>query len=226
MKLSTIGMSANSNVLDNKININLNATIDPYQYKLGRSGIDSHDKTIYKEFRVNRYAWDAGKIGRVTSASLAFSTNLSKKGKEKDKETRDKIAKSNATQADKDYLLKHPDTYVDFSIPWNLRLSYNISYSRSTGNGTVTQSANFSGDVSLSEKWKVTYSAGYDFVNRAFTQTNLGLNRDLHCWQMSVNWVPFGKFQSYVFNIGIKSSLLKDLKLNRTRSFIDSQQGY
>jgi len=226
MKLSTIGMSANSNVLDNKININLSATVDPYQYKLGRSGVDSHDQPIYKEFRVSRYAWDAGKIGRVTSASFAFSTNLSKKGKEKDKETRDKIAKSNASQADKDYLLKHPDTYVDFTVPWNLRLSYNVNYSRSIGPATVTQSANFSGDVSLSEKWKVTYSAGYDFVNRAFTQTTLTLNRDLHCWQMNVSWVPFGKFQSYTFNIGIKSSLLKDLKLNRTRSFIDSQQGY
>lgn len=226
MKLSAIGISANSNILDNKINVNLSATLDPYEYRLGRYGVDTHDQPIYKEFRINHYAWDAGKLGRITNASLAFSTNLSKKGQEKDKALRDKVAKSNAPQADKEFLLKHPDTYVDFSVPWNLRLSYNISYSRTIGPATVTQSANFSGDVSLSEKWKVTYSAGYDFVNRAFTMTTLGLARDLHCWQMNVNWVPFGKFQSYVFNIGIKSSLLKDLKLNRTRSFIDSQQGY
>ena len=165
-------------------------------------------------------------VGRITSATMACSTNLNPKGQKKDNENRDKIGKSNASQADKEYLMKHPDMYVDFTIPWDLRLSYNVAYSRTTGKAAVTQSANFSGNVSLSEKWKITYSAGYDFVNRAITMTTLGLNRDLHCWQMSLYWVPFGKFQSYTFNIGIKSSMLKDLKLNRTRNFPDSQQGY
>jgi len=214
-------------VLDNKININLSATLDPYQYWHVRNGVDANDQPVYTIVRVSRYAWNAGNIGKITSASLAFGTNLNPKGQKKDNNIRDKVAKSNASQADKDYLLKHPDTYIDFSIPWNLRLSYNVSYSNSNPNiaASVTQSARFTGDFSLSEKWKITYSSGYDFVNKQFTQTNLGLNRDLHCWQMSLNWVPFGKFQSYTFNIGIKSSLLKDLKLNRTRSFVDSGQG-
>jgi hypothetical protein len=34
--------------------------------------------------------------------------------------------------------------------------------------------------------------------------------------------VPFGRFQSYSFTIGIKSALLRDLKLDRTRSFVDN----
>jgi hypothetical protein len=226
-KLAPISISANSNVLDNKINVNVSATLDPYQYWHVRSGVNSvTDQPVYSVLRVSRYAWNAGGVGRITSASLAFSTNLNPKGQKKDTQLRDKVANANATQADKEYLLRNPDTYVDFSIPWNLRLSYNVSYSRSTGAATVTQGARFSGDVSLSQKWKITYSAGYDFVSKQITQTNLSLTRDLHCWQMSLNWVPFGKFQSYTFNIGIKSSLLKDLKLNRTRSFIDSQAGY
>ncbi|MBS1508130.1 MAG: LPS-assembly protein LptD [Bacteroidetes bacterium] len=225
-KLAPISISANSNVLDNKINVNVSATLDPYQYWNVRSGVNANDQPVYSVLRVSRYSWNAGSFGRITSATLAFSTNLNPKGQKKDTQMREKVGKANASQADKDYLLRNPDTYVDFSIPWNLRISYNVSYSRSTGAATVTQGARFNGDVSLSEKWKVTYSSGYDFVNQQFTQTNLGLSRDLHCWQMSLNWVPFGKWQSYTFNIGIKSSLLKDLKLNRTRSFIDSQQGY
>ncbi len=226
-KLAPISLSANSNILNNKINVNASGTLDPYQYWNVRNGIGANDQPVYTVLRVSRYAWNAGNIGRITSASFAFSTNLSPKGQKKDADTRDKIAKSNATQADKDYLLKHPETYIDFNIPWNLRLSYNLSYARPVvGAATITQAATFSGDVSLSTKWKVTYNAGYDFKAGQFTQTNLGLNRDLHCWQMSLNWVPFGKFQSYTFSIGIKSALLKDLKLNRTRSFIDSQQGF
>lgn len=226
-KLSTIGISANSNILDNKVSINMSSTLDPYQYWTVNSGVDPKtDLPLKSKLRVSRYAWQAGGVGKITSATLAFSTNLNPKGQKKDIDTKDKVAKSNASQADKEYLLKHPDTYIDFTIPWNLRLSYNVSYTNSNPNSaaSIIQSTQFSGDISLSEKWKVTYSSNYDFVKHQLGQTSLGLNRDLHCWQMSLNWIPFGKFQSYTFNIGIKSSLLKDLKLNRTRSFIDSQQ--
>ena len=224
-KLAPISISANSNVLDNKININLSGTLDPYQYWKVKNGFDANDQQLYTILRVSRYAWNAGSLGRITSASLAFGTNLNPKGQKKDSEMREKVGKSNATQADKDYLLKHPDSYVDFSIPWNLRLSYNVSYSNANPNAkaTITQAAQFSGDFSLSEKWKITYSSSYDFIQHQLGQTIFNLSRDLHCWQMTLSWVPFGKFQSYTFNIGIKSSLLKDLKLNRTRSFVDSQ---
>ena len=64
--------------------------------------------------------------------------------------------------------------------------------------------------------------SGFDFQNKEFTQTRLGINRDLHCWQMSVNWIPFGRFQSYNVDIRVKSSILQDLKLSRRRSFVDS----
>lgn len=221
-KLAPISMSANSNILNNKINFNINASLDPYQYWNVISSINEKTGVVYREQRVSRYAWNAGKLGRITSASMNFSTNLSPKGQKKDGEMRDKVSKSSATEADKNYLLQHPDTYVDFNIPWNLRISYNINYSHSTGAATVTQSMTMSGDVSLSEKWKVTFNGGFDFQKNQFTTTNLGISRDLHCWQVNLNWVPFGQFQSYTFNIGIKSSLLKDLKLNRTRSFFDT----
>jgi hypothetical protein len=226
-KLAAISISANSNVLDNKININLSGFLDPYQYWTV-STLDEKGEQKSIVVRKDLYAWNAGKLGRITQASLAFGTNLNPKGQKKDSEMREKVGKSNASQADKDYLLKNPNSYVDFSIPWNLRLSYNVSYSNSNplAKPSITQAAQFSGDFSLSEKWKITYSSSYDFVQHQIGQTIFTLNRDLHCWQMSLNWVPFGKFQSYTFNIGIKSSLLKDLKLNRTRSFVDSQGGY
>ena len=33
----------------------------------------------------------------------------------------------------------------------------------------------------------------------------LQLNRDLHCWQMSFQWIPFGQFRSYAVQIGLKA---------------------
>jgi hypothetical protein len=223
-KLAPVSMSANSNILNNKVNINVSATLDPYQYwHVPTVNKDSKGNVIYQEYRVSRYTWNAGKAGRITSASFAFGTNLNPKGQKKDNDTREKIGKSAMSDADKKFLLQNPDAYVDFSIPWNLRLNYNASYSHSINTKpTLTQSVRFSGDISLSAKWKVVYSSGYDFKSKAFTQTNFSLNRELHCWQMTVGWVPFGRYQSFNFTIGVKSSMLRDLKINRTKSFIDS----
>lgn len=223
LKLSNLGISANTNILDGKINLNLGATLDPYEYRNYVTDYDVDDNPIYTEKRIDRLVWNSGQIGRITQANFALSTNLNPKGQDKDTDTRDKIGKSELPDAEKKYLLQNPDAYIDFSIPWNLRISYNIDYQHSINSTPkITQAIRFNGDLSLSEKWKIMYNSGYDFENKAFTQTQISLNRDLHCWQMSLSWTPFGKYQSYNFSIGIKSSMLKDLKLDRQRNFFDN----
>jgi hypothetical protein len=122
-----------------------------------------------------------------------------------------------------EYIENNPDLYVDFSVPWNLRINYNFNYSkRGFDDAQITQSIQFRGDVSLTEKWKMNFSSGFDFVKGEFTQTSMGLSRDLHCWQMAFNWVPFGRYESYNLTINAKSSILQDLKVNRQRSWWDN----
>ena len=119
--------------------------------------------------------------------------------------------------------MANPDAYVDFNIPWNLRLNYSFTYSKlGYEKSKIIQTIRINGDVSLSEKWKIQYNTGYDLDKKEFTQTNISFTRDLHCWTMSLNWVPFGRMQYYSFNIGVKSSLLQDLKISRQRSFFDT----
>jgi hypothetical protein len=214
-KLSPVNLAANTNILNSKVNVNFSGIIDPYQYI-----IDSVTEKgqIYQTKRDGHYTLRNG----LSSANIAFSTNLNPKGQSKDTQTRDKIAKSNASDSEKKFFMDNPDAYVDFSIPWNLRFSYNANYTK-TGHlaSKITQAMRFSGDISLSKKWKIDFSSGFDFQSKQITQSNFSLRRDLHCWQMSLNWVPFGKFQSYSFTIGIKSSMLRDLKIDRTRPFQD-----
>ena len=115
------------------------------------------------------------------------------------------------------------DTSVAFKYKSNVALrKANFIFSPINRSADVTQTINFSGDVSISEKWKVTYSSGYHFESGEFTQTNLGITRDIHCWTMSVNWTPFGRFQQFYFTINVKSSLLQDLKLERRKPFFDN----
>lgn len=73
----------------------------------------------------------------------------------------------------------------------------------------------FSGDLELTPKWKVGFSSGYDLKENGFTYTQLRFNRDLDSWRMSFNWVPFGPRATYNFYIGIKSSILSDLKYDQ-----------
>lgn len=208
-KLAPFNLSANTNVLNNKLNINVSATLDPYTYVAGR--------------RIDTYAWKSGGLGRITNANMALGTNLNPKGQDSDVKSQEKIAKSDMSEADKQYLLNDPSHYVDFSIPWNLRINYNLSYNNSILNpDDIKQSLQFSGDLSLSEQWKIQFNSGYDFEAKQLTQTNIKILRDLHCWTMSLDWTPFGYYTSYNFRINVKSSVLQDLKMERRKNFFDN----
>ena len=70
----------------------------------------------------------------------------------------------------------------------------------------------FSGNVDLTPQWKVGVSSGYDFKQKGFTYTQLRFSRDLKSFRLNFNWVPFSSRASWFFFIGIKSSMLSDLK--------------
>lgn len=226
-KLASFSISANTNVLNNKLNINTSASLDPYTFVNGR--------------RVDTYAWQSGNgLGRISNANIAMSTNLNPKGQESDASSQQKIAKSALSDADKQYFLSDPSNYVDFSIPWNLRVNYSLSYASTLQRRTIldpetdetftqsffgtviTQTLQFSGDLSVSEQWKIQFNSGFDFQAKRLTQTNLKILRDIHCWTMSLDWTPFGRFTQYNFRISVKSSILQDLKMERRKNFIDN----
>jgi hypothetical protein len=212
--LAPFSLSANSNILDNLVNINLSASLDPYTYLTDAEGI---------ERRIDEYVWKSGKLGRITTATLALSSNFNPKARDRQQESREKIAQSDLSAADKEFLIRNPEAYIDFEIPWSLQMGYNLSYTHPINRDPdVIQTVQFSGDLALSEKWKVNFQSGYHFESKEFTQTTITIARDLHCWTMRFWWVPFGKFQSYNFTINVKSTLLQDLKMERRKPFFDS----
>jgi hypothetical protein len=117
--------------------------------------------------------------------------------------------------------------YVDFSIPWDFSFNYNLNYQKQfdkpnydlTKPIEFSQSLSFSGNFAITPKWKIGGSSGYDFKNKDFTYTNINIYRDLHCWEMKASWIPFGPHQSYNFQINVRSTVLQDLKLLRTRNW-------
>jgi lipopolysaccharide assembly outer membrane protein LptD (OstA) len=201
---ANITMAART-LLFKKLNVNTNAIIDPYQ-------IDSLGG------RIEKFEWENQRIGRLTNASLALSTSFRSKTNKARKKVTDP-----AHQDELDFINSHPDAYVDFNIPWSLSLSYNINYSKPTTTKTVSQVASFSGDLNLTKKWKINVRSGYDFNSKKLSFTSVDIYRDLHCWELSFNWVPFGLRQSYSLTLNVKSSMLSDLKISRRRNWQDYQ---
>jgi hypothetical protein len=98
-------------------------------------------------------------------------------------------------------------------IPWDLRLQYAIGYNNSNRqNEFSNHSLMFSGNISLSPRWKVGVSSGYDVKRMGFTITQLRFERDLKSFKMNFSWTPFGTYERWNFFIGLKSSILQDLK--------------
>ena len=116
--------------------------------------------------------------------------------------------------------------YIDFNVPWTIGIDYKIDYSRSItkdlDTNYITQSIGLRGDLSITKNWKISYMTNYDFIRKEFSFTSINIARDLHCWQMSFNWIPFGFMRSYNINISVKSALLQDLKLQRRRTWYDN----
>lgn len=119
--------------------------------------------------------------------------------------------------------------YVDFSMPWTLSVNYTLSYvstyvaSQYNFSSNVVQSLGMSGNVSLTDHWRISFSTGYDFVNKGISYTSLDIYRDLHCWEMRFNWVPFGYYRSWNFIVNIKASSLKDVKYQKRQNYQNNE---
>ncbi|MCK8520704.1 LPS-assembly protein LptD [Aquimarina sp. D1M17] len=227
LKLSPISISGNVPIIQNKLDINFNAQLDPY-------ALDNNNRKID--------VWNidnGGSLFRLTRASANFGYSFSSQDFEKGKVNEDPLTNQNfRNEGRPDNLFggvtdfgearsyvedKKKDTDKDtknygYKIPWNLRVSYNVNYSNNARQNEISaHSIMFSGDVELAPRWSVGVSSGYDLKNPGFTFTNLRFQRDLESWRMSFNWIPFSERTSWNFFIGIKSSVLSDIKWDKRR---------
>jgi lipopolysaccharide assembly outer membrane protein LptD (OstA) len=102
-----------------------------------------------------------------------------------------------------------------------LRLAYNFYYTKGAFKSAISQTLALSGDVSLTKKTRINYTTGFDIARKEITMTSVGITRDLHCWDMSLDWIPTGYMKSWQFVIKVKASVLADLKYDRRKDFRD-----
>ncbi|MEQ9230363.1 MAG: LPS-assembly protein LptD, partial [Cyclobacteriaceae bacterium] len=219
--------------------LNTSATVDPYVYKL----ISKSDNGTIEQRRLDRYAWNNGKgLGQISNFRAAINLNLQGKSKStaseevKNQEQRQRAQDQAALdplndplyQQDEelqqvvDHIRNNPEQYVDFKVPWSLRTNYSFTRQKTGFRAPVVRKTmSFGGSLGLTDKTQITWNSGYDFENNEFTTTNISVHRDLHCWVMDFNWVPFGTYQSYMLTIRVKAQMLQDLKVEKRKSNFD-----
>lgn len=225
MRLSNLPVQLRTTIYGN-FGINLSLTLDPYE--VSPEGI-----------RYNKLMWRRGLPGRVVSTGWSFGYTF------KSREDKSRPAGNDITSLPPEYFNSWSDpygelnpalrrqfmagSYYDFSLPWNLGFNYNISYGiRYVNNGTtgyeknVMQTLGLNGSVKLTPKTMISVTSGYDFATRKMSMTSVTMVRDLHCWQMSFTWIPFGNHKSWSFNIGVKAASLADLKYDKSYTQFDN----
>jgi len=222
LKWSPVGVTAGTKLFKDKVNVNVRATLDPY-------ALDANNT------RINTFNFEnGGSLFRLTQAGVTLDYSISSKDSEKSKEQQNQDANDSNGIFGDDLNVSNRDPgggpeggsgdddnvkvakLFSVNMPWSLKVAYSLNYSNSQRQNEISSnSLMFSGDLELSPKWAVGFSSGYDIKETGFTYTQLRFSRDLDSWKLNFNWVPFGDRQTYYFFIGVKSSMLADLKYDK-----------
>lgn len=224
LRWSNVSFSAGTRLFKDKLAVNFNGSLDPYQVNENGARINKFNPNLL----------------RLSNANLTANYSISSKDFEKDNSKETENNSGNGANNPPDTMGAvidptnrfggQPNTnsnsnetteteLYNAKVPWTLNLVYSATY-RNNGlaPGEIgVHTLGFSGNIELSPKWKVGYSSGYDVKNGAFSFSRFNFTRDLDSWQFNFNWVPFGSNSSYTFFIGVKSSTLADLKWDKNK---------
>ncbi len=211
--LSYINISGNTKLFKN-FGLRVGASFDPYSMDTVTGG------------RINKFAIideNNKKLARFRYGSISLTGSLKPK---KDKES---SGYNFLNPENEFYYYPYPDIpYADFDLPWNLSLNYSFKIYNNydtlsrTSILDYTQTVSLNGSISLTKNWQISANTTYDFSARKFSYAQFTINRDLHCWEMSFNVIPFGTMKSYSFRINIKASIFKGVEYNKKKAWQDN----
>jgi lipopolysaccharide assembly outer membrane protein LptD (OstA) len=222
LRWAPMRVSGGTQILNQKMNINFAATLDPYA--INNSGQ-----------RINTWNIDnGGSLFRMTSANMTLNYSFSSKDGKGEAKTNEQGRRNGGREDDlfgtntdlsdrrqsqfdqNEEEEKPPAEFFKYELPWDLTLAYSLTYSNARREQEITgNSVMISMNTDLTPKWKIGVSTGYDFVQKGVTFTQFRFERDLLSWRMDFNWVPFGDNAYWGFFIGIKSGVLSDIKWDR-----------
>ncbi len=218
--------------------LRLSALSLSYRTDIGRnlnlSASTTHDFYVFDERiggRVNRFnLTDKKYLADLTSVSVSVSTSFS--GEKKPARSGDSGIPRDVVEEQErvsgmpgfgaqrqSYTGMFGSESADFSIPWNLALSYTFLQSQFDPRKKVRSSSiNANLSFNLTDAWRFSASGSYDFIRKEFAAPSINIYRDLHCWEMSFSWFPIGFYSGYRFELRVKAPQLQDIKITKQAS--------
>ena len=128
------------------------------------------------------------------------------------------------------------DGYMPFKFPWSFTVSYGIMMAENTAAKInvktmrypykFTQNMNFSGNIGISDNWRINFTSGYNFQFKKLTTTTMNISRDLHCFEMSCG-IVLSPYTSFNFSFRATSQMLADaLKFDKRSGGSSNVQWY
>jgi lipopolysaccharide assembly outer membrane protein LptD (OstA) len=215
-RLSPVSFNAHSAIFNQKVSLSLNGTLDPYKAQL-RDSISNGTLIRYAR-RLDQYAFPT-----LTNMSFSMSFSLNSMTSKKTASTANTLGNMTPNQYDRLSLINNdPSQYVDFNVPYNVSVNFNFNYNNQITSKTTSSTVSASGDVNISPKWKVQYTTNYDVKAAKLGITQFSIYRDLHCWDLSFQWTPFGVYKSFSVDLRVKASILQDLKLSKRKDYYNN----
>lgn len=202
------------------VNLSWRAQFDPYML--------SEDGKRINKFTLN----EQGKLARLSNFGFDINTSMTvgqiralveNRGEQQSQDRSAKIQSGPQAAGPSD----------DF-LGWfnNFSIGYSIGYVRTQVAGTDrdtfrlnAHTLRLSGSIPLTAKWSLNIrNISYNFPTNSLVYPDLGLTRDLHCWELSVFWQP--DRGSYNFFIGVKPGSLDFLKVPYRRTPFDRFGGF
>lgn len=239
LKMSNVGVTMSTSIFE-KLGISANANFDPYAILV--------DKNNPSGRKINRFAIQEGQgLLRLNTASVSMSYSISGEGKIDGNDGTGEAgsggggggAKGAASHYQRIYY--HPITgeyipggwlyYTNPNVPWSLNFNYSFSYRRSYqfSNGKAinkndfTQTLGLSGNVKLTPRLAINMTTNFDLMAMKMSTTQISATYDLHCFNISVSWVPTGQWESWSFRIAANAAALADLlRFKKSSSYWDN----
>jgi uncharacterized protein YggE len=219
-RLAPVSFNAHTALFNQKVSVSLNGTLDPYVNQV-RDSVSNGQVTRYVR-RIDRYTFQNGAF--PTLSNLAFSMSFSlNSATNKKTPAPNTLQNMTVNQAERLAMIdSDPSRYVDFNVPYNVSVNFNFNYSNQIVSKTTSSTVSASGDVNVSPKWKVQYTTNYDIKAAKLGITQFSIYRDLHCWDLSFRWTPFGLYKSFSVDLRVKASILQDLKLTKRKDYYNN----
>ena len=214
-QLSRVRVNGTTRLFKGITTLTFSSSFDPYTY------------SVEEGRRINEFYWDTNrKFLRFENASLRFNTRLTVN------KIRDLVSGAGeGEKPERGKSTRHMNDESLLDIFGGFSISHQLAFtgrSQSNGRDTFfisTNSISMNGSIKLTKKWSLRVgNISYDFNLKRLVYPDIGFYRDLHCWQLGMDWQPANG--TYSFYLHVKPGSLDFIKVPYNRGNYDAFQGF